>query len=149
MVSTPEREEPSPSSCRILFVDDNESLRAIIPETLRDAGYIVATADGGKSCLDELCQAEYDLIILDIMMEPMDGWKTLRAIRKDTAYQEIPIVILTGKLFLPAEMITYGTEVAGWIKKPIHMEQFTARIDEIVADLIEDQRIAEEKAAAG
>ncbi len=130
----------------ILFVDDNDILRSIISEVLEQAGYSVVCADGGESCLKTLTEIYPDMILLDIMMEPMDGWETLRAIRKSPACKDIPIVTLTGKIFLPSEMVEYGHEISGWIKKPIRMEPFVRMIQEIFAELKEDREVALEKA---
>jgi len=132
----------------ILFVDDNDVLRTIISEVLEKAGYSVVSADSGESCLQILTEIYPDLILLDIMMEPMDGWDTLNAIRKSPACKDIPIVTLTGKIFLPTEMIEYGHEISGWIKKPIRMEPFIQIVRQIFAELEEDRRVALEKAGA-
>lgn len=128
----------------ILFVDDNPALRTIISEVLSRCGYTIITADGGESCLSILREKKPDMILLDIMMEPMDGWDTLKVIRKVPEYQDIPVVILTGKVFLPSEMRRYGQEIAGWIKKPVRMEPFTTAIQSIIAELEEDRRFSEE-----
>lgn len=133
----------------ILFVDDNDVLRNIISEVLERAGYSVICADSGKSCLKTLTEIYPDLILLDIMMEPMDGYETLLAIRKSPACKDIPIVTLTGKIFLPSEMIEYGKEISGWIKKPIRMEPFIEMVQLIFAELEEDKRVALEMAENG
>ncbi|MDO8841104.1 response regulator [Methanocalculus sp.] len=147
MSGDPERMEintQSKPSPLILFVDDNPALRTIIPEVLSRCGNTVTTADGGESCLQMLKEMKPDMILLDIMMEPMDGWDTLKAIRKVPEYQDIPIVVLTGKVFLPSEMLKYGQDIVGWIKKPVRMEPFTTAIQSIITELEGDRRFAEE-----
>ena len=146
MTVDPEQREfnvQSEPSALILFVDDNPALRTIIPEVLTRSGHRVITADGGESCLQILTETKPDMIILDIMMEPMDGWDTLKAIRAVPEYRDIPIVVLTGKVFLPSEMCKYGPDIAGWIKKPVRMEPFTKEIQKTLIELAEDQTIAD------
>lgn len=129
----------------ILFVDDNEVLRGIITEVLEGrCGYTVITADGGRACLNTLVDIRPEMILLDIMMEPMDGWDTLREIYSNVEYRTIPIVLMTGKIFLPREMLAYGPHICGWIKKPIRMEPFTKAIQQIFTELSEDEKVAEE-----
>ncbi|HIJ07658.1 MAG: Response regulator receiver protein [Methanomicrobiales archaeon 53_19] len=132
----------------ILFVDDNDVLRNIISEVLEKSGYSVITADSGESCMKTLTEIYPEMILLDIMMEPMDGWETLRAIRKSPACKDIPIVTLTGKVFLPSEMVEYGSEISGWIKKPIRMEPFVRMVRQIFAELEEDRNVAMERCNA-
>jgi len=127
----------------ILFVDDNMALRLMIPDVLSQFGYHVVTAGGGKECLEILSETIPDLIVLDIMMEPMDGWATLKAIRNIPAYEDIPILILTGKVFLPIEMIKYGPEIVGWIKKPVRMGPFITILNKVFDDFEQDMAIAE------
>ncbi|MDG6250751.1 hypothetical protein, partial [Methanocalculus sp.] len=59
-------------------------------------------------------------------------------------YRTIPIVLMTGKIFLPSEMLAYGPHICGWIKKPIRMEPFTKAIQQIFTELSEDEKVAEE-----
>ncbi|WP_211530615.1 response regulator [Methanocalculus chunghsingensis] len=144
MRGDPEPGEKSGDTERlILFVDDNPALRLMIPDVLSQFGYHVMTAGGGEECLEILSETIPDLIVLDIMMEPMDGWATLKAIRNVPAYEDIPILILTGKVFLPIEMIRYGPEIVGWIKKPVRMGEFISLLNKVFADLRQDMTIAE------
>ena len=65
----------------VLIVDDDPAIREIFTVYLEMEGYRILAAAGGMECLDLLKTQKPDLILLDMMMEPMDGWETLLAIR--------------------------------------------------------------------
>lgn len=84
-------------SKRILIVDDDEMVRIAVNELLRQEGYEVHSAAGGKEALEKLEDDIYDLIMLDIIMPEMDGIELCKKIRELEKYKEIPIIFLTAK----------------------------------------------------
>ena len=66
----------------ILVVDDSPFIVDVFVTMLERGGYRTVAAYGGEECLEILKTVTPDLILLDIMMEPMDGWETLRRSRK-------------------------------------------------------------------
>src|SRR5512138_1489873 len=95
----------------ILLVDDDEGIRTIIGLYLKKDGYVVHTAPGGRECRETLDRIRPDLIILDIMMEPVDGWETLESIRSVPGIRDIPTMMFSGKSPTSEEIGKYG----GWI----------------------------------
>lgn len=82
---------PTDNPARILIVDDEENIRFLYEQELRDEGYETIVAGDGKECLDKL-QAELpDLIILDIRMPRMDGIEAIGKIIE--LNKNIPIII--------------------------------------------------------
>jgi DNA-binding response OmpR family regulator len=68
-----------------------------------------------------------DLILLDIMMEPVDGWETLERIKEDPLTKDIPVLMLTAKQLTPAEAQEYGIYIEDYVLKPItHRELYDA-----------------------
>lgn len=59
-----------------------------------------------------------DLVLLDIMMEPMDGWETLERIKTSPALRHIPVLMLTAKPLTPEEANEYGPYIEDYILKP-------------------------------
>jgi two-component system, OmpR family, response regulator len=119
----------------ILCVDDNPDLVELMESLLTMIGYEVRTAPGGKECL-ALLEAEGlhpDLILLDIMMEPMDGWETLLHIRGRPEYRDIPIAMLTGKQPTMKEAREYGPLINDYLMKPYHPDQLGVNIKEILS----------------
>jgi two-component system OmpR family response regulator len=106
-------------SQKILVVDDNSDLIGLYLTILGMKGYTVAGALSGRECLEELGRFLPDLILLDIMMAPMDGWETLRRIRENPVTEDVPVIMVTGKQFVLEELVQYGDLIDGYIVKPI------------------------------
>ena len=81
----------------ILIVDDNADLVELFSVVLTRNGYKTCSAVSGEECLKLLKISTPDLILLDIMMDPMDGWETLTGIRSDRMSQSLPVIMVTGK----------------------------------------------------
>ena len=84
-------------------------------------------AYGGEECLGILKTVTPDLILLDIMMEPMDGWETLEKIKENPVTKDIPVLMLTAKQLTPTEAEEYGIFIEDYVLKPItHRELYDA-----------------------
>ena len=103
----------------LLFVDDYDMLRKIYVDILTDAGYQVMDASGAEECMQALSRKVPDLILLDIMMKPVDGWETLLQIRSYPPSAHTPVVMISGKAILPAEVTRYGPLTDGFLRKPL------------------------------
>ena len=106
----------------ILFIDDNLALLEIYSEILRKEGYLVSVAESGDDALEILRNRNFGIIILDIMMEPMNGWEILRSIRDFKDSDEATIIILTAKALHPDEVLIYGDMIQGFLMKPVHID---------------------------
>ncbi len=82
---------------RILVVEDDASLRKIMEYQLEGAGYDVLSATNGEEGLKMALDHRPDLIMLDVMMPRMDGYKVCREIRKDFKTAQIPVIMLTAR----------------------------------------------------
>jgi len=81
----------------ILVVDDSPFIVDVFINMLERGGYRSIAAYSGQECLDILKDVRPDLILLDIMMEPMDGWETLEHVKNNSETKEIPVLMLTAK----------------------------------------------------
>jgi CheY-like chemotaxis protein len=100
---------------------------------LERGGYRPITAFSGEECLEVLDTTPPDLILLDIMMEPMDGWETLEKIKTNPATQDLPILMLTAKPLTPEEANEYGTYIEDYILKPTTHHQLYDAIERVLA----------------
>ncbi|MFH0968272.1 MAG: response regulator [Methanobacteriota archaeon] len=114
----------------LLFVDDYDMLRKIYVDILSDAGYQVTDASSAKQCMEALSKKIPDLILLDIMMKPVDGWETLLQIRAYPPALGVPVVMISGKAILPVEVIRYGPLIDGFLRKPLQNAILIASIAE-------------------
>ena len=84
---------------RILVVEDEQDLNRILAKTLKAEGYSVDSCFDGVEALDYLEGAEYDAVVLDVMMPRMDGFSVLAQMRADG--NETPVLFLTAKDSVP------------------------------------------------
>ncbi len=111
----------------IMVVDDSPFIVDVFVTMLERGGYRTVAAYGGEECLEILKTVSPDLILLDIMMEPMDGWETLERIKENPQTKEIPVLMLTAKQLTPAEAQEYGIYIEDYVLKPItHRELYDA-----------------------
>ena len=81
----------------VLVVDDSPTVRKIVQLTLQRERIRVVTAGDGLSALAAVADEQPDLILLDIMLPRMDGYNICQVIRKNMAYRDLPIIVLSGK----------------------------------------------------
>ena len=128
----------------VLIVDDNPDIIEVIGGMLRLGGYTTRAATGGMECLEELKSAVPDIILLDIGMEPVDGWETLRQIKKNPATKSIPVIMLTAQKLTPLDVKDYGICIEDYVVKPVTSGDLTDAIKHVFAR----QQLIKEKIAA-
>jgi two-component system, OmpR family, response regulator len=116
---------------RLLIVDDDPAIRDIFSLLLTKHGYEVTAASGGEECLDKLSRGTPDLVLLDIMMHPIDGWETLTAIKKNPGTSVIPTIMFSGKSPSPDEIFNYGGWIEDYFMKPIGMKTITGSLTSV------------------
>ena len=79
---------------RILVIDDEPAVAAVIAEALRDEGHEVFVASGGQEGLQVIAQGRPEAVFLDVVMPGMDGVEVLRRIRARDPH--LPVIILSG-----------------------------------------------------
>ena len=80
---------------RVLIVEDEQDIRELYAEILRDEGFAVVEAWDGEKGLAESLSGRYDIILLDIMLPKVDGLQILKEIKKKEELSAIPVVLLT------------------------------------------------------
>jgi len=118
----------------ILIVDDEPQVREVFSLTLAMEGNAPSEASSGEECLSLLKNKKNhpDVILLDVNMSPMDGWETLKKIKKDPALRKIPVVMLTGKQLLPEEAKQYGICIDDYLLKPIMPYDLNSAIEYVL-----------------
>ena len=107
----------------VLVIDDDATARELIANHLREAGFSVATADGGREGLRRAEQLHPIAITLDVLMPDLDGWTVLAALRGNPELANIPVVIAT-ITDQQRKGMTLGA--AGYLTKPIDKDRLIA-----------------------
>ena len=113
---------------KILVVDDEEDVLDVLRLVLAKSGYEVLTATSGMEGLTQAESQLPDLILLDIMMQQMDGWEVLKLLKLDERTSSIPVVILSARVE-PKDMIRGLQEGAiDYVTKPFAVREILARV---------------------
>ncbi|PKL70872.1 MAG: hypothetical protein CVV30_05905 [Methanomicrobiales archaeon HGW-Methanomicrobiales-1] len=116
----------------VLIVDDNPDLRELFAATLVSLQYSTLTAPGGLECLEMLTKVRPDIILLDVMMWPLDGWQTLKKIKECPDTNSIPVIMITGKDAMYEEQQKFGSYYADYITKPVTRAILQERIEKVL-----------------
>jgi DNA-binding response OmpR family regulator len=114
----------------ILIVEDEEYLRDLYREALENEGYEVASAANGVEGVEQFDELVPDLILLDLVMPYMDGWKALERVRH---VSDCPVIIITGKG--ETEDIVKGLLQSGadeYLVKPFGVLELLARVSAVL-----------------
>jgi two-component system, OmpR family, response regulator CpxR len=80
----------------VLVADDDEAIRQVVSEVLRDEGYDVVCAANGVQALEELNKEKRpDLVLLDLMMPVMSGWEVLEELQSSEELSRIPVIVMS------------------------------------------------------
>ncbi len=111
---------------KLLLVEDDEALRFIVKDNLEQNGYHVEIAEDGEIALKLFTENSFDLVILDVMLPKIDGFRVAETIRKTD--EHIPIIFLTARS-MTEDKIT-GLTIGGddYIPKPFSMEELLLKI---------------------
>jgi DNA-binding response OmpR family regulator len=110
---------------KILVVDDEKRLVALVKAYLEQEGYGVVTASNGREALHLTRQEKPDLILLDIMMPEMDGFEFIRAHRREA---DTPIILLTARVEEEDHVIGLELGADDYVTKPFRPRELVARV---------------------
>lgn len=117
----------------VLIVDDDPDVADVFRIFLASVGHTAVSASGGIQCLKMLQEISPDVILLDMMMQPMDGWTTLKAIKENPQTKSIPVIMITGKPQVGNERDVYAPLYFDYLKKPIRQEELCASVQKALA----------------
>nr|WP_319572792.1 response regulator transcription factor [uncultured Draconibacterium sp.] len=115
---------------KVLIVDDEKDLCEILQFNLESEGFTIDIANSGEEAL-EMPLEEYQLILLDVMMEGVSGYKVANIIRKDRKLQ-VPIIFLTAKVEENDILTGFNVGADDYISKPFSIKEVVARIKAIL-----------------
>jgi DNA-binding response OmpR family regulator len=111
---------------RILIIEDEPDMQFVLADSLQAEGYEVGAASTGREGLRMLPAAEYDLVLLDLMLPDLNGFEVCKAIRAEDP--RIPIIILTAKGDEIDKVVGLELGANDYVTKPFGMRELHARI---------------------
>lgn len=119
------------SSYRILVVDDEEDLCEILQFNLETEGYLVDVVYSAEEAL-KLDLSDYHLLLLDVMMGEMSGFKMARILRENQETANIPIIFLTAKDSETDRLTGFNIGADDYISKPFSIREVIARVKAVI-----------------
>ena len=119
-------------SKKILLVDDEPDLVSLLKKRLEINNYEVISASDGMEALRKAKKEKPDLIILDLMLPKMDGYKLCRMLKFDEKYKRIPIIMLTARVQEEDKKLGKETGANAYITKPFKPDVLLAKIEELL-----------------
>jgi DNA-binding response OmpR family regulator len=121
---------------KILVVEDEAELTGAIQIRLEQAGYEVLIAYDGQEALEKARTENPDLIVLDLMLPKIDGYKVCRMLKFDEKYKKIPVVMLTARAQEKDENLGYEVGADAFITKPFKYQVLLAKITELLGESV-------------
>lgn len=120
--------ELHPNTPSILVVDDNPKNLQLMSAMLKQEGYKLYITNSGENALTFLENTLPDLILLDVMMPGLSGFEVCRIIRKQSRYQDIPVIFLTAKTEVEDIVQGFESGAVDYIAKPFHPQEVFVRV---------------------
>ena len=117
---------------RILLIEDEKDMAYAVTLQLEAKGYEVITAFDGRDGLDKARTKKPDLIILDLMLPKIDGYKVCRMLKFDNKYQNIPIILFTARAQDSDKKIGRDVGADAYITKPFEPSVLLDKIRELL-----------------
>src|SRR5262249_4560456 len=119
----------SPTSARILVVDDTPANIQTLTTILKEQGYQLSVATNGRQALDVIGKVHPDLVLMDVMMPEMDGYEACSQIKASPMWRDLPIIFLSAKT--DATDIVHGFELGAvdYVAKPFNAHELLARVN--------------------
>lgn len=114
---------------KLLVVDDEDKIREVIKEYAEFSGYEVTEAADGMSAIG-LCKLnDYDLIIMDVMMPKLDGFSSVKEIKK---IKDIPVIMLSARVEEYDKLFGFELGIDDYVVKPFSPKELMARVNAVL-----------------
>ncbi|WP_437991232.1 response regulator [Sorangium sp. So ce145] len=130
----------------IVVADDDPAVTWFLAGVLRAAGANVHEAHDGARALDLAYQTTPDLVVSDVLMPRLDGFALCRALKRDVALRDVPVILLSWKEDLLQRLRELGAQADGYLRKEQSAAAFVQRVHEVLRGR---RRVAERIATGG
>lgn len=119
---------------KILVVDDEQDMLYAVKLLMAANNYDVLTAKDGQEALETARRENPDLIILDLMLPKLDGYKVCRMLKFDKKYKTIPIIMFTARAQRGDEQLGYEVGADAYVAKPFEPDKLLGKIKELLKE---------------
>ncbi len=117
---------------KILLVEDNEMSRDMLSRRLQRKGYDVEIAIDGKEGIEKATSGGFDLVLMDMSLPEIDGWKVTRLLRKEPATKALPIIALTAHAMEGDREKALDAGCDDYDTKPIELPRLLSKIEALL-----------------
>jgi len=117
---------------KVLIVDDEQDIREGVKYRLIAAGYVPLTAESGQKGIESAQTERPDAILLDVLMQGMDGIETLNQLRIDETTSNIPVIMLSASLRDELRALDAGAKF--FLQKPYDALQLITALDSVIEE---------------
>jgi two-component system phosphate regulon response regulator PhoB len=132
-----------PAACRVLVVDDEPDITALVAYHLAKAGYRVITAATGRDALRAAREERPDLVVLDLMLPGVSGYDVLAELRRRDETKDIGVIVLTARKEPPDRIKGLELGADDYLPKPFSPQELVLRVGAVL------RRLAAPAVAAG
>ena len=120
----------------ILIIEDNSDYREILQNFLESAGYSVTAVPDGTNVVDLLCESQYNLVLLDLMLPKMDGYEVCKIIRERS---DIPVIMLTALDSEEHQLRGFELRIDDYITKSVSMTLLLNKVAAVLRRSLPDE----------
>lgn len=117
---------------KILIVDDEPDIVLMVGTRLKANGYEIVSANDGQAGYETAQKEKPDLIILDLMLPKMDGYKVCGLLKRDYRFAKIPILMFTAKAQQEDMQLAKEMGADAYLVKPFKPEELLAKVKELL-----------------
>jgi len=119
---------------KILLVDDETDIVTLVSSRLKASGYDVITAIDGMEALDKARKEKPELILLDVMLPKLDGFKVCHILKFDDNFKDIPIIMFTARAGEKDSKIAYESKADDYVTKPFEPTVLLSKVKNLLKE---------------
>ncbi len=124
---------------QVIIVEDNDTMRLAMVESLRRENYEIFEFDNGRSALEFFSRHQVPLVISDLKMEPIDGFELMKRIKAENPATEVLMISAFGTVEKAVKAMQLGA--ADFITKPFSSEELRIRVKKLLKNVEQDQKV--------
>jgi DNA-binding response OmpR family regulator len=122
------------NSKKVLITEDSSTIRGMLKDIFESEGYSVITAEDGFEGLNKARSEGPDLIVLDLMLPKMDGFKVCRMLKFDDHFKEIPILMLTARSSSMDKEMGEAVGADAYLVKPFEIDELLEQARALIGE---------------